>query len=860
MTKRRNLQVLVCVCLAMACGHPAAAKDPPVRLTPADSQFLGRLFKKGIPDPRGAKFVQFKMNRWTVWGETEPTKAVGWLVPAKDKRPARLVLPWGGTLPAPKEYQAIDFVGWARTLAKRDFDRQQDGSSRKPANGDDGFRREFERMRRMANPSYPPPILPCAAWLHRLGQDKLSAEFLVAAGGGAGKNDGVLARMAEEIAWPAYGSAVHAYMHRADHEASAHIQQLFNFCASRAKHFASAHRMLAELKRRRGDGTFAKAPGPLPKDLASWPVAKRIAYLIKSLAEVDTRQYSQPGDVHMGSNERVFALISIGDQAVPALIDCIEKDTRLTRCVHYWRDFYPSRTILGVREAALVAAMSILRTRFFDPRTTSDNFTLRGKSGAKAMAARLRRYCKTYGKLPFPDRMMKILTDAATKPEALREAADNIGRLGTFDPFGHIVDTSGATMSSTRIVVGANPAVAKFSDPTAAEAILAAMDRDLKTYDTGANHRDQSFGRTRDSIEDRYISALVGLGDKRIAATLQERCRATKTVRMRRKWALACFRLGQSAPINELAAAVKAGRLKLPPTDTISEHKRTELYGIVECLVTAGTPATDEALYALADPKHPYYERVALITRWAEPDNWFEPAKWFRHLFCLKVLRAELNRKEPTGITYRIEAGRLKEIEGDDWDSWEIPAPLANAGKRKAEARERRADAAAIKLGEFVYGLPWYHPLLMDADQRLVSMRKLLDRHRFALMTVQELRALDLDGFQNTYFRPNLGLLQRPATPADVREGRAIFHQGGRGKLGDMKLPATAVLKRDWPKKEEQDGLFEGPPVPRVLIVQAERTPKGKVLLGIIGHNEIRTVSPEQLRDIEPIKNEDGGR
>ena len=866
MIGRRELHGLVCMSLAVAWGHAAAAEDKPVRLTPSDGQFLDRLFKKGIPDPRGAKFVRFKMNRWSLWGGAEPAEAVGWLVPAKGKGPARLVLPWGGRLPAPKEHQAVDCVGWARTLAKQSFGRRQEDPSRTTAGSEDDFDRLFESMRRTACPSYPPPILPCAAWLHRLGQDDLSAEFLAAAGGGAGRNAGALARMAEGIAWPAYGNAVHAYMYRADHEALAHIEQLFNFCPSEAKHFASAHPLLADLKRRRGAGTLGKALGPLPKDLAGWPVEKRIAYLVKTLEDVEVRQNSQPGRVHLGFDDRVLALISIGDQAVPALIDCIEGDTRLTRSVHYWRDFHSSRTVLAVREAALVAVMSILRVRFFDPTATGDNFTLRGERGGKSMAARLRRYWKKYGKLPFPDRMMKMLTDPATKPEALRQASDNIAKLGTSDPVGDIVDTTGATMSSTRIVLGENPAVGKFTDPTAAEAILAAMGRDLKTYDTVGNHRDEPFGHRRDRIEDWYVSALVGLGDKRIAATLQKRHRAAKTVGMRRKWALACFRLGRPGPISELAAAVKAARLKLPPRDKISEHEpqQAELYGIVESLAAAGTPAADEALYALADPKHPYYERAVLITRLASPDDW-EPGKWFSHPFCLKILRAELDRKEPTGITYRIEADSLKRIGGDCFGSGGIPDPLTDAGKRKAKARERRADAAAMKLGDLVFGLPRYHPLLKDAEDRLATARKLLDRHRFILMTEQEGSALDFGLFDDTYFRPDLGLLGRPATSEDVRKGKAIFHQNGRGKLAEIKLPATGILKRDWPdwpkKGEGGEGLFaDADTYWRVLILQAERRPDGKLLLGIVGRHEIRAIPAAQVCDIKPVKKEDRKR
>src|SRR5262249_57686082 len=112
------------------------------------------------------------------------------------------------------------------------------------------------------------------------------------------------------------------------------------------------------------------------------------------------------------------------------LIDAVDKDNRLTRSVHFWRDFARSRTVLGVREAALTAVMSILRVRVFEPAATGDNFTSRGKEGAQSVAERLRAYWKEYGGLPFDERMMKVLTDPKGNPESWREAAANLASLG----------------------------------------------------------------------------------------------------------------------------------------------------------------------------------------------------------------------------------------------------------------------------------------------------------------------------------------------------------------------------------------------------------------------------------------------
>src|SRR5262249_52120306 len=155
---------------------------------------------------------------------------------------------------------------------------------------------------------------------------------------------------------------------------------------------AQARSIVAELKRRQERGAFAKVPpASVPPDVAA-DVAKKVAWLIDALDEVDARQLGQPGGVDLGSDWRVRELIALRDRAVPALIDTLEKDDRLTRSVHFWRDFSRDRTVLSVREAALVAVMSIVQVRAFEPNATGDNFTRRGGEAVKRTAARLRTY------------------------------------------------------------------------------------------------------------------------------------------------------------------------------------------------------------------------------------------------------------------------------------------------------------------------------------------------------------------------------------------------------------------------------------------------------------------------------------
>ena len=96
--------------------------------------------------------------------------------------------------------------------------------------------------------------------------------------------------------------------------------------------------------RPRASGPRAERP-PTPPSGADKKA--RIAALIADLDQVFAQQFGQPGGVSLGESPIVGALIAEGDEAVEPLIDDLERDTRLTRAVHFHRDFFRSRTIMG---------------------------------------------------------------------------------------------------------------------------------------------------------------------------------------------------------------------------------------------------------------------------------------------------------------------------------------------------------------------------------------------------------------------------------------------------------------------------------------------------------------------------------
>jgi hypothetical protein len=170
-----------------------------------------------------------------------------------------------------------------------------------------------------------------------------------------------------------------------------------------------------------------------------------------------------------------------------------------------------------------------------------------------------------------------------------------------------------------------------------------------------------------------------------------------------------------------------------------------------------------------------------------------------------------------------------------------MPKLLARPERRSARAAGRHYDAAARRVGDLVFGLGAWHPLLRDADSRLAAMREVLDRYPMRALGDAERRALGIVA-PHAVFAADIRPLKRPATAEDVRAGRAVFHLGDDAKLAPgWKLPAVATWR-------PPAGLAR-----RVLVVQAEIGPSRSVRCGIIAPDQIVAVSTAELTDVRPL-------
>jgi hypothetical protein len=393
-----------------------------------------------------------------------------------------------------------------------------------------------------------------------------------------------------------------------------------------------------------------------------------------------------------------------------------------------------------------------------------------------------------------------------------------------------------------------HPAIARFTKPTAAEAILDTMDADLRAFDA-LGQKDVDSIKERRHIQSDYLWALGRLGDRRMAGTLVKRAATAGDDDLRLGLAYSAFRLGEPAPLKKFASDFRAGAITLTPS-----FEQEDLAHILRLLLFAELPETNPAIDALAEPKHPQHQRVSreiVVYRALFQGKYLIDGDdpWFQHPFCLRILRAALDDAKKTGATWSIVDGASVERNTKTgFQGGPVPSWLSDPPSRWEKVEERRRDLAAMAVGQIVVGLPRYNPLMKDSDRRLALMKETLDRFAGAWRPTTERETKLLGRYHNEHFRfphfiPEIRPLDRTATALDVQSGKAIFHQGGKSKRVERKLPVWGLLKID--SKTERK--------PRVLILQTEKDADGHITYGVIGHDGIRAAREEEFAEIKTL-------
>jgi hypothetical protein len=786
------LSAILCALLGLA-AHGAHVQDgKPVKLTAADRKYLDGLFQDFLFDPTGATRMEVKVSRRSLRGDHYEERRIGWHVAEK----SCVFFTDGYSIPAPPAtaMSPVDFVAACKARLAAIVSDDEDTYD---ANAESD--------------------LVLAAWLHRLGHEDLATRMLAVTRKLYKRPDAAIAkRVRFHLAEHVYQDVAFSFVGYAGADALVQAQRFLKLYAFIAADYpgeiceSDVKRIVAELRRRKANGTFGKRPDrELPTQFNQWDRDRKVEYLVGALEHVRTH----PLDIR--EDPRVAALISLGEGIVPRLIDTVEKDSRLThRLIIHGPDSEPglSFTLLGVRDLALEVIQGILRTGMIDPNSRHVYVLPHGIANPFETGALLRRYVKKYGELPFDERMMTILTDKLASAAAWRDAAVNLVFLHGRPEYAYFYLPMRARPKAAHL------ALDRISNPTTAEAILAALDRETTAFLAAK----QSETHSLPGSERYYLYLLAALNDKRITPVLAGRSRSAKSTTSRMHYAEAAHWLGDSQPLHEFAEDCRVGK----------RRGDNDLKDIVATLAAVRDAQADRALNAFADPTHPWYRETRSGVLGA-----YDPAgRWLVHPFCLPILRRALDDRTPTGTNYEIRGKRLLYGNGG---SEPIPDELHGVQLR-TEAVERLCDVAAAKLGGAVVGLPTYHCLFEDADEKRHAMRELLDRFAGRFRCASAIEAIVL--YRAAAVVPIFQTLDRPATAEDVKAGHAVFDLDGKGKRVDRQLPLVGEMKAAW------NGAAE-----RVLIVQAEQNADGEVIYGVIGRHSIRAVPDRELARVLPL-------
>ena len=423
-----------------------AAWTPPDSKLPASYlTATASLFEQGLADPRGCQYQEIEVGTGNVWsGDGGIVKTHGWVLPGNSK--PQFAIGWNGLV-----YPVVS-VGTNADLAA--------DVRMATTNGWVGWQSALPEGVAL-NPGALQGVKGCL--LLRLGEVDLATEYWLALEHrGAASAHQVLRRFSEtnsvaytneiklpgndpyqtwagDWVWSMFDRMICAHERGDERLALADARQLVAVqplveaeCARRGfkrqpywdsrrskelqpyvtflDQLAELH---ADLERREKEGPRVRAVFAGLTNITDH--AERVRVLIRDLDLVQARQWGQPGGISLAADAIVSALIGEGDAAVDALLDCLERDQRLTRSVSFGRDFHRGRTVHSVKQAAWVSLQTILQAGFSN-------------------ASEMRAYWKQYKHLKLEERWYAILGDEAARGR-WQEAAANIVQLDNVSRF-----------------------------------------------------------------------------------------------------------------------------------------------------------------------------------------------------------------------------------------------------------------------------------------------------------------------------------------------------------------------------------------------------------------------------------------
>lgn len=390
---------------------------PPTNLPPHLATAVELLFQSGLADPRGCEYREIEVTAGNVWKPSPViVKTHGWILPPHSGAQTNFAIGWNGLV-----YRLVS-VG-ASANAQDDAQKMIDAVAGYGLENQIWAEEEYSLGTNWLTPVK-------AAMILRFGSPELSANCARL----LGTSDPFLLLAADRL-WVAYDRAICAHMLGDDAvaysllEAVDSIRQMFE-SAARLRGLSTEQSPEGALRKQvtsaASDSYFPflnslavvlkdqqrrhQRQQPLPLPAAATDKTERIAALIGQLENIS----GQDG-YDLLKSPIVQALIREGWDAVPSLIQCFEKDDRLTRIVPVSRagggtwQSQANRTIVDVREPAYVALENILETGEFALTPSGRENAAEKQELHRRAAEAMRQYWKKYQGLSRGERLFSIL-------------------------------------------------------------------------------------------------------------------------------------------------------------------------------------------------------------------------------------------------------------------------------------------------------------------------------------------------------------------------------------------------------------------------------------------------------------------
>ena len=326
-------------------------KAPNTKLPAKIVNAARNLFVLGLADPRGGEYREITVTTGDVWGRESEVATHGWVLPQTN-----FAIAWNGLI------YPLKSMGERVNLR------------------DDLFNLPPFEIRQAINETAsircPPRSLIGVCLLLRLGESAAAENLWRAAQLSPLATSKTRVAPSEELAshwaWALWNRALCAHLRGADEVALRDARQMKHLqpfieakvTADRRNNknktpfhlnFLGQLRRLASDQERRAKEEKLNAADTQKnpdKDI-------EIAALISNLENVSARQWGQPGGVDLTTSPVVQELIARDEEAIPALLQAMAQDYRLTRAVSFHRDYFTSRHIITTAEAAYAALQKI---------------------------------------------------------------------------------------------------------------------------------------------------------------------------------------------------------------------------------------------------------------------------------------------------------------------------------------------------------------------------------------------------------------------------------------------------------------------------------------------------------------------